>query len=85
MASTTLFDVKKSDSCANCFASAQFHLRNPFGVYYSNFYDSEYTRQYFGWHDKPTQTPTNNCHEFMTSDNNVTLDHDALFRELARV
>lgn len=82
MESTTISKVGKNDCCANCFATAQFHLRNPFGIYYSGPAEN---RSYWEWHNKPSDLSLNICNEYMMSTNNHTLDHDELYREMARV
>lgn len=83
MASTTLFEVNRSDSCSNCFASAQSHLRNPFGIYYRGI-PGDGNTSYYEWHNKPLTRDVILCPDYVTL-SGATLDHDALFRELARV
>lgn len=76
--SSMVLTVSGSDSCANCFASARFHLQNPFGVYYTK----DDTLKYYEWHNRPADI-TMQCPEYMMSYNNHTLDHDTLFRYMS--
>lgn len=82
MGSTALFNVSKSDLCSGCHASAQFHLRNPFGVYYIGV-PGHGPISYYEWHNKPVTRNVILCPEYVNL--GVTLDHDALFRALARI
>lgn len=74
--------VDPESKCVNCKGTAQFHVQNPFGVRFYQYYGQP---KYFGWNNIPSDHPGfMTCPEFVGVIDGVTktYDHDTLFMYL---
>lgn len=75
--------ISKSDSCYQCHGSASLHIKNPFGLYWSDFQSST-GRVHRDWVDMMTEDKSqyNYCGDYVNVTGEI-LDHDMLFKYMS--